>query len=140
VIHAAAARLSGRSDLAAELRRTAHARHAFDFDAFDGDVLVMDVARLRRDGFRDRALGLAGEFALRELEVLHFLAGPDRAAIPEPWAAVPTRTPERAPGLLHWADDVKPWHPQLTPERDRWRRYASRYRSTRAQQVAVPKA
>ena len=34
VIHAAAARLRDRTDAAAELRRTAHARHAFDFDAF----------------------------------------------------------------------------------------------------------
>ena len=138
VIHAAALRLNGRSDLAAELRRTAHARHAFDFDAFTDDVLVLDLERLRREGFRDRALALAGEFALRETEVLHYLAGPDRAAIPERWAAVPTRTPERGPGLVHWADRVKPWHPVLTPERDRWRRYATRYRSRGAQQVTAP--
>ncbi len=38
IIHAAALRLAGRVDLAAELRRTAHARHAFDFDAFSTDV------------------------------------------------------------------------------------------------------
>jgi hypothetical protein len=34
---------------------------------------------------------------------------------------VPTRSPERGPGLIHWADPVKPWQPELTPERDRWR-------------------
>jgi hypothetical protein len=139
VIHAAALRLNGRSDLAAELRRTAHARHAFDFDAFTDDVLVLDLERLRREGFRDRALALADEFALQEREVLHYLFGPGRAAVPERWAAVPTRTPERGPGLLHWPDRVKPWHPVLTPERDRWRRAVAAYRR-RGQQVAAPNA
>jgi glycosyl transferase family 8 len=140
VIHAAAARLPNRPDLATELRRTAHARHAFDFDAFTSDVMVLDLDRLRREGFRDQALALAGEFALTELDVLHYLTGPDRAAIPERWAAVPTRTPEREPGLIHWASAVKPWHAVLTPERERWRAYANRYRGARGQQVAVPKA
>jgi hypothetical protein len=139
VIHAAALRLHGRSDLASELRRTAHARHAFDFDAFTDDVLVLDLERLRRDAFRDRALALADEFALQEREVLHAIFGPGRATVPERWAAVPTRTPERGPGLLYWPDEVKPWHGVLTPERDRWRRAAAAYRR-RAQQVAVPKA
>jgi hypothetical protein len=138
IIHQAALRLAGRVDLAAELRRTAHARHAFDFDAFSTDVMVLDLERLRREGFRDQALALVEEFALHELEVLQYLFGPDRAAIPERWAAVPTRTPERGPGLLHWADRVKPWHPQLTPERDRWRAYATRYRRRDRQQVAAP--
>jgi lipopolysaccharide biosynthesis glycosyltransferase len=138
VIHAAAARLSGRADSAAELRRTAHARHAFDFDAFTSDVMVLDLERLRGEGFRERSLALLDEFALRELEVLHLQIGPNRAEIPERWAEVPTRTPERGPGLIHWADGVKPWHQELTPERDRWRAYARRYRSRRAQQAVAP--
>jgi hypothetical protein len=138
LIHAAAARLSHRTDLATELRRTAHARHAFDFDAFTSDVLVLDLERLRREGFGERALALADEYALSEIEVLQYLVGPDRAEIPERWAAVPTRTPERGPGLLHWAGGVKPWQGELTPERERWRAYAARYRSRRPQQVAAP--
>jgi hypothetical protein len=140
IIHGAAARLGHRDDLAAELRRTAHARHAFDFDAFTTDVMVLDLDRLRRERFAERALAAADEFALREIDVLHYLVGPDRAEIPGRWAVVPTRTPERAPGLLHWADEVKPWEPVLTPERERWRRYVAPYRAGRGQQVAAPKA
>ncbi len=138
ILHRAALRFNARVDLAAELRRTAHARHAFDFDAFGTDVMVLDLARLRSEGFREQALALVDEFALNELEVLQYLFGPNRAEIPERWAAVPTRTPERGPGLIHWADAVKPWHPQLTPERDRWRTYATRYRARKPQQVAAP--
>jgi hypothetical protein len=137
-VHRAALRLGNRIDLAAELRRTAHARHAFDFDAFATDVMVLDLQRLRREDFTEHALSLVTEFCLTELEVLQYLFGPGRAEIPERWATVPTRTPERGPGLIHWADRVKPWQPQLTPERDRWRAYASRYRSRTPQQVAAP--
>ena len=124
LIHAAAARLRDRTDAAAALRRTAHARHRFDFDAFSTDVLVLDLERIRRDALLEQALPLVAEYGLSGAEVLHFLIGPGRAVVPERWAAVPTRLPERGPGLLHWADAVKPWQPELTPERDRWRHYA----------------
>ena len=123
VIHAAALRLGHRTDAAAELRRTAHARHAFDFDAFTRDVLVLDLARLRAERFGERALGLVREYRLDDLEALHYLVGPDRAVVPERWAAVPTRMPVREPGLIYWADGVKPAQPELVPERERWRAY-----------------
>jgi hypothetical protein len=140
LIHAAASRLASRPDLAAELRRTAHARHAFDFDAFSDALLVLDVERLRRERFPDQALAVAKEFGLNELEALTYLVGPQRADVPERWAAVPTRTAERRSGLIHWADGVKPWHRVLTPERDRWRAYAARYRGRdrERQQVLSP--
>jgi hypothetical protein len=82
VIHRAAARLRDRTEAASELRRTAHARHRFDFDAFGGELLVLDLDRMRRDRFSSQALPLVQQFGLRELEVLHYLAGPDRATIP----------------------------------------------------------
>ena len=99
--------------------------------------MVLDLERLRREGFRERRSRWYRSFGLHELEVLQYLVGPGRAAF-RTLGAVPTRMPERGAGLIHWADRVKPWHPQLTPERDRWRAYATRYRQR--QQVAVPKA
>jgi hypothetical protein len=83
VIHRAAARLRDRTEAASELRRTAYARHSFDFDAFAGDVLVLDLERMRRERFSAQALPLVQEFGLRELEVLHYIAGPNRADVPE---------------------------------------------------------
>ena len=126
IIHAAAARLRRRTDAAAALRRTAHARHRFDFDAFDTDVMVLDLERMRRDELAEAAGALAAEYGLDGAEVLHYLVGPRRAIVPARWAIVPTRSPERGPGLIYWADPVKPWEPELTPERDRWRDAASR--------------
>jgi hypothetical protein len=127
VIHAAAARLEDRTQAASALRRSAHARHAFDFDAFATDTLVLDLAKLRADGFTAQALPLVEEFGLDDAEVLHYLLGPQRAALPDRWAVVPTRAPAGGAALLHWADRVKPWQPPLTPQRDRWRAYAAAY-------------
>jgi hypothetical protein len=124
VIHAAALRLAGHPEAAAELRRTAHARHRFDFDAFMHQLLVLDLERLRRDRLGEEGLRLMQAYGLTDLEALHFLIGPNRAEIPRPWAVVPTWTPVREPKLLYWADRVKPWQALLTPERDRWRRHA----------------
>jgi hypothetical protein len=92
---------------------------------------VLDLALWRATGFSARALGLATEYELDELEALHVLVGPDRATVPERWAVVPTRSPVRDPGLLHWADRVMPWQPELTPERERWRRVAAALRAPR---------
>ena len=128
VIHGAALRLGWRAQTASTLRRTAHAHHAFDFDAFTTDVLVLDLARMRAEGFSRQALPLVEEFGLSDLEALHYLVGPNRATVPPEWAVVPTRTPLRGPGLIHWADRVKPSHAELTPERERWRRYAAPFK------------
>jgi hypothetical protein len=127
VIHAAAARLEERTQAASALRRSAHARHAFDFDAFADHVLVLDLARMRADGFIAQTLSLVEEFGLDDAEALHYLVGPNRSVLPDRWAVVPTRTPAGDAALLHWADRVKPWQRPLTPERDRWRRYAAAY-------------
>ena len=124
VINTAANRLRDKPAAAAELRRAALARHGFDFDAFSTAPVVLDLGRLRREGFMDEALKLARTFRLNDVEILHFLMGPDRARVPEQWAVVPTRTPERGAGLRHWADAPKPWNDALTPERELWHRHA----------------
>ena len=91
-------------------------------------MLVLDLSAAARGAIGEQRCALAPSSASTTLEALHFLAGPDRATVPEQWATVPTRTPERAPGLVHWADPVKPWHERRTPERALWRRHAEALR------------
>jgi hypothetical protein len=117
VVHAAAARLGDDHRAAADLRRLAHARHRFDYDAFTTDVLVLDVERLRAAGLAAETLALAQAFGLDHTEALHAAVGADRAVLPERWAVVPTRTPERGPGLVHWADGVMGWRADPPPTR-----------------------
>jgi Glycosyl transferase family 8 len=119
-IHGAGLRLGPKTKVATELRRRAYARHAFDFDAFTNDVLVLDLARARSDGFVAEYLPYVEEFGLALRDVLHFAVGPDRAVVPEHWDCVPTRSAVARPGLVHWADPVKPWDDGYTAEKERW--------------------
>lgn len=120
VIHQAALRLGPKTVAATELRRQAYARHTFDFDAFTTDVLVLDLARSRSEGFRDESLPYVDEFGLTLRQALHLIAGPHRAVLPERWDCVPTRSVVDQPGVIHWADPVKPWDEGYTAERERW--------------------
>ncbi|MET0687089.1 MAG: hypothetical protein ABW060_17345 [Solirubrobacteraceae bacterium] len=104
VIHAAGNRLGDRPEVASELRRTAHARHRFDFDSFRTGVLVADLARLREEPL----LAVADAYGLDDRETLHWIAGPDRATVPARWAYVPTRMRRQPPGLAHFADGKPP--------------------------------
>lgn len=123
VIHHAALRLGDRAETSTALRRTAYAHHRLDFDAFTHDVLVLDLARLREERFGERALELVQEYGLDDVEAMHYLFGPAHAEVPARWATVPTRMPVREPGLIYWADGVKPSQPEQVPERERWRAY-----------------
>jgi len=91
-------------------------------------VLVADLTQWREQRVGAHALGLHAAYGLADVEALHLLAGPHRATVPAQWAIVPTRTPERAAGLVYWADPVKPWHERRTPERALWRRHAEALR------------
>lgn len=131
VIHGASLRLGPRTAAATELRRRAYARHAFDFDAFTTDLLVLDLARGRSEKFVAEYLPYVTEFGLTLRDVLHFAAGPQRAVVPERWDCVPTRSVVDRPGLLHWADPVKPWDDGYAPEQERWHQLADAVKGRR---------
>jgi hypothetical protein len=120
VIHAAGLRQGNRTAAATELRRRAYARHAFDFDAFTTDLMILDLSKLRTEKFVAEFLPYVEEYGLSMREVLHFAAGPHRTAIPERWYWVPTRSPSAQPSLIHWADPVKPWADGYTVEQEVW--------------------
>lgn len=122
VIYRAARRLHPDAASAHELYRLAHARHAFDFDAFDTDVLVLDLDRLRRDRFADTFMPYRDRFGFRAGELLHFYAGPSRAVLPAEWAHVPTREHCDSPKLINWPERAKPWHQPYVPRREVWQR------------------
>lgn len=120
LIHLAGNRLRDKTGPAAELRRQAHARHRFDFDAFDTDVLVLDTARLRATGLLASAVPYVEEFGLTGRELLHFQVGADRAVVPVRWHVVPTRSVAADAALLHWPGPVKPWSADAAPLQEVW--------------------
>jgi hypothetical protein len=120
VLNQAANRLRNRTVAATELRRRAYARHRFDFDAFDVDVLVIDLAEWRSKSMITTYVPYIEEFGLTFREVLHLEAGPDRAVVPGRWHSVPGRSRLVDPALLHWSDPTKPWSSDVAPEQEQW--------------------
>lgn len=130
VLNNAANRLRDRTVPAAELRRRAYARHRFDFDAFDVDVLVLDLAGWRSHEVLAASQPYLEEFGLGYRELLHLAVGPHRAVVPDRWHQVPGRSRVVDPALLHWAAAPQPWGEDAAPEAERW--FAARDGAARA--------
>jgi hypothetical protein len=124
LLHTAAGRLRDRTDDAAELRRIAHSRHAFDFDSLTTSVLVLDLEGLRQDGFVQQEVPFLEGFGLGLRELLCLYAGPDRAEVPAAWDVVPTRDVVSDPRLVHWADALKPGPDRVVPGDQYWKAVA----------------
>ena len=138
VVHGAGNRLKERTVAATELRRQAHARHRFDFDAFDTDVLVVDAAAWRRRRMVETYLPYIEEFGLTLRELLHFEVGPHRATVPDRWHLVPTRSPVVEPALLHWAEKPKPWSVDMAPAQQYWHDVRARVHRPVSQTSSLP--
>lgn len=123
VLYGAARRLDQAPDTAYDFYRRIHARHVFDFDAFDTDVMVLDLARLRDERFSDELLPAMRTFQLTARDALHFFAGPHRVDLDPAWAFVATREHVATPFIWHWADSTKPWSKDYTPGREIWSRH-----------------
>ena len=124
-LHGAAARLGPATDRSAELRRTAHSLHAFDFDAFSTDLLVVDLSQLAEQVPASTAIGLMQHYGLRPDEVLLYVAGPDRAEIPDRWQHEPTKDSVGDPLLVRWSG-ARPWDHDFAPEQERWQRHTGK--------------
>jgi lipopolysaccharide biosynthesis glycosyltransferase len=115
---------------ASELRRTMLARDAFDYRNLNAGVLVLDLARMRADGFAATHLPLVARFGLHDQDVLNAYVGPARAELDEKWNVLPMLGEETtAPGIIHFAGGLKPWSEELTQYGDRWQHYAARVRA-----------
>lgn len=125
VLYGAARRLDAAPDTAYEFYRDIHGRHVFDFEAFDTDVMVLDLASQRAEGLSDQLLPAMEHYRLDDRDALHYLAGPRRAELAEEWAHVPDRESVREPKLRHWADGVKPWSSSYVTGAEHWKAHAT---------------
>ena len=132
LLHAAGSRLRSRTAASAELRRQGHARHRFDFDAFEIGVLVLDLDEARRRSLLETYVSYVEEFGLSFREILLLEVGPHRVVLPERWHVVPNRSAETEPRLLHWAEAGKPWSDDVVDREELWHEAASKLRSRSA--------
>ena len=124
-----ARRLRDDPDAAHDLIRRMHARHRYDFVAFNAGILVLNLARMRADDFGRQCIPYVERYGMNDQEVLNCYAGADRVVLPPEWNAFPTQTVVSDPKIIHWAGPLKPWKREYVRLREVWDEYAARLRS-----------
>jgi len=110
---------------ATELRRRMGRDHGFGHAALNAGVLVLDLGRMRRDGFTGKYLPWVERYGLHDQDIMLAYGGPKRAVLEPRWNAMPVLEDVDDPSLIHWATFGKPWDPELTFGRDLWQAYAA---------------
>ncbi len=111
---------------ALELRRSMALLHGVGHRALNAGLLVMDLERMRRDGFITRLLGFGERFGLHDQDTALAYVGPDRVHLGDGWNAMPVLEDVEEPRLVHWASFPKPWDAPLTYQRQAWQAHAAR--------------
>jgi lipopolysaccharide biosynthesis glycosyltransferase len=120
-------------EVAREFRAFMHARLDGDFTSFNAGILVLDLARMRADGFTRHFAGMAGRYGLNDQDVLCCYAGTAALPLDPRWNSFPTREPVPADArLLHYAGATKPWQSLPLPAKDVWEAARRRYRGRAA--------
>ena len=105
----AAQRLKDRRDLARELILRTHTRHAFGFEGFNAGIMVLNLDRMRRDGFCRHFLPYAERFGMHDQDILNAYAGAERVHLDPDWNRLPRLEVVDHPKIVHWAGFQKPW-------------------------------
>lgn len=114
-------RLSESPDAANEFFRTMYQRHLGDFPAFNAGILVLDLARMRADGFTREFVPYVEHYGLNDQEILNCYAGSAYRQVEPAWNNWPTQETVTDPKILHWAGHLKPWdRSRYVLERERW--------------------
>jgi lipopolysaccharide biosynthesis glycosyltransferase len=116
-----AARLS--KTLARDLRRQLCSGAPLNSAVIDTGVMVLDLARMRRDFFSETWLGYVQRFGIGHAHIYNYYARADVARLPDEWNARPEFEPVELPRLLHWPGSLKPWSTYHGPERETWQNY-----------------
>lgn len=111
-----------------ELQRRMGADHGFGNAALNAGVLVLDLARMRRDDFTRTSLGWVETYGFHDQDVMLAYTGADRCVLDPRWNALPVLETVEDPAVIHWASLSKPWAAPLTYEKELWQVYAERLR------------
>jgi lipopolysaccharide biosynthesis glycosyltransferase len=106
----------GRAD---ELRRRM-TQHSPAGAALNAGILVLDLHRMRQEGFTEQALAMAERYGFNDQDVLMAYTHGRRVPLDRRWNAWPLMERCDDPMIIHYLGAAKPWDPLLTPEQHRW--------------------
>ncbi len=124
-IYLEARRLRDDAAAAHDLLHRMHARHPYDFHAFNAGILVLDLQAMRADDFCRHYIPFVEQYGMNDQEVLNCYAGAGRVVLPPAWNSFPTQEVVAEPNVIHWAGPLKPWNSEYVLFREEWLRYGA---------------
>jgi lipopolysaccharide biosynthesis glycosyltransferase len=112
--------------LSLELQRRMGQQHGYDYPALNAGVMVMDLARMRAEGFTRTTIPWVEKYGFNDQDVMLAAVGPKRRALDPRWNAFPFLETVEDPLLIHWAGGGKPWWRELVPWSETWRAHHAR--------------
>jgi lipopolysaccharide biosynthesis glycosyltransferase len=83
--------------------------------------MVMNLARMRADGFTRYFLPYTERFGQNDQGVLNSYAASTRVPFDYAWNTFAKIELQEDPKIIHWLGSLKPWRDMYVAERDRWR-------------------
>jgi lipopolysaccharide biosynthesis glycosyltransferase len=117
----ASKRFRSRPQLGSEFVQRQSRRHPFDQAAFNAGIMVLNLARMRGDGFTRYFLPYAERFGQNDQGVLNSYAASTRVPFDYAWNTFAKIELQDHPKIIHWLGSLKPWGDTFVAERDRWR-------------------
>lgn len=108
-------------ELSRELMKLITSRHPFDFRTLNAGIMVLNLARMRADGFIRNFLPLVEHYGFNDQDVLNVYAGTQRHDLERAWNVYPRFELTEDAKILHWLGGAKPWHPIYIEGQPLWR-------------------
>lgn len=117
----ASKRFRSRPQLGSEFLLRQSRRHPFDQAAFNAGFMVLNLVRMRADGFTRYFLPYTERFGQNDQGVLNSYAVSTRVSFDYAWNTFAKIELQDDPKIIHWLGSLKPWRDTFVTERDRWR-------------------
>ena len=91
------------------------------FSSFNAGVMVLNLARMRADGFVSRFLPAASAFRLHDQQILNFYASNRIVPLDARFNYIPHQDIPLDPTIVHWAGAFKPWGQVPVEYAEEWR-------------------
>lgn len=113
-------KMPGGAAVANEFLRRMSAHQTYDYVAFNAGIMVLNLNRMRADGFAENYLPWAGMYGLNDQQLLNAYAGNTRVVMDPAWNAFPAQEDVREAKLIHWAGHRKPWSAEYSTCQEHW--------------------
>ena len=94
---------------AAKLRNTAYHMGRLDFSAANASVTLMNLEKMRKEGFVQKFVPLVEQYQLNDQDALNLYSQGNRLEIDSSWNVYATQESIQEAKLIHFAGPNKPW-------------------------------